>query len=191
MTTARLSSPLASSDIHEKGTDRMTRPDPSEHAPYYGKYVALVPETDVLGAMERQLAVTLAHLRSLPPGAAAKRYAPGKWSVCEVVGHMIDTERVFAQRALFFARSAPGALPGMEQEDWITAASFDAYDLGELITEFEMTRRSNILFFRHLAEEAWPRKGTASDVEFTVRALAFIIVGHERHHLEILRTRYA
>ena len=169
----------------------MKRPDSSEHAPYYGTYIALVPETDVLGAMETQLAATLRHLRSLPAGAGTKRYAAGKWSVCEVVGHMIDTERVFAQRALFLARSAPGALPGMDQEDWIKASSFDAADLGELITEFEMTRRSNILFFRHLGGDAWSRRGTGSGVEFTVRALAYIMVGHERHHMDILRTRYA
>ena len=169
----------------------MTRPDASEHAPYYGKYIALVPETDVIGAMESQLSATLGHLRALPSGSGKKRYAPGKWSVCEVVGHMIDTERVFSQRALFFARSAPGALPGMEQDDWNKASAYDAADLGELIAEFEHTRKSNMLMFTHLSPEAWSRRGVGSGVEFTVRALAYIIVGHERHHIEILRTRYA
>lgn len=168
----------------------MQRPDPSEHAPYYGTYVGLVPETDVLAAMAAQLDATLAFLRALPPSAGAKRYAAGKWTVCEVLGHMIDTERVFAARALHFARSAPGALPGMEQDDWIAAANFAAFDLHDLAVEFELTRRSNILFFGHLAEEAWSRRGMASGVEFTVRSLAFMIVGHERHHLEILRTKY-
>jgi hypothetical protein len=168
----------------------MQRPDPSEYAPYYGKYVNLVPETDVLAAMETQLDATLGFLRSQPPPAGAKRYAPGKWTVCEVVGHMIDTERVFAQRALWFARNAPGALPGMEQDDWNASANYAAVNLHDLAAEFEHARRSNILFFRHLADAAWSRRGTASNVEFTVRALAFMLVGHERHHLESLRTKY-
>ncbi len=169
----------------------MTRPDPSEHAPYYGKYIALVPETDVLAAMETQIAATVRELRALPPGAGKKRYAPGKWSVAEILGHLTDTERVFAQRALFFARNVPGPLPGMEQDDWVQASTFDAMDLGELISEFEFTRRSNILMFKHLSPDAWSRRGVGSGVEFTVRALAFIMVGHERHHMEVLRMRYA
>jgi len=84
-----------------------TRPDPTEHVPYYGKYIQLVPETDVIGALSRQMEVTAGYLRSLPASAGDTRYAPDKWSLKEVLGHLIDTERVFAQRALFFARSAP------------------------------------------------------------------------------------
>jgi hypothetical protein len=168
----------------------MQRPDSTEHAPYYGKYIGLVPESDILAAMEAQLDATLAYLRGLPPEAGALRYAPGKWNVSEVVGHLIDTERVFAQRALFFARRAPGALPGMDQDEWNAASGHAAAGLRELISEFEHTRRSNVLFFRHLGPAAWSLRGTASNVEFTVRALAFMMVGHERHHLGILRERY-
>lgn len=168
----------------------MQRPDPSEHAPYYGKYISLVPETDVLAAMESQLDATLAFLRSLPPSAGAKRYAPGKWSVCEVVGHIIDTERVFTGRALHFARNAPGALPGMEQDEWNAAARYASVNLHDLATEFEHARRSDILLYRHLPDDAWSARGTASGVEFTVRSLAFMTLGHERHHLDVLRTKY-
>lgn len=166
------------------------RPDPSEHAPYYGKYIQLVPENDIVTAMTLQMEKTLAYLRALPSSAGAKRYAPGKWNVNEVVGHMTDGERVFGFRALWFARKAPGALPSMEQEDWINAATFGAQRLEDIVAEFENVRRSNLSFFRQLSEEAWSRRGIASDCEFTVRSLAFIIVGHERHHLEILKTRY-
>ncbi|MBI1807658.1 MAG: DinB family protein [Ignavibacteria bacterium] len=166
------------------------RPDSSEHAPYYGKYIQLVPENDIIQAMALQIEQTLGFLRSLPNSAGDKRYAPGKWSVKEVIGHVSDAERVFAHRALFFARSTPGALPSMEQDDWMKAATFGTQRLEDVVTEFELVRRSNLCFFRQLTEEAWKRRGIASDCEFTVRSLAYILVGHERHHLEILKTRY-
>lgn len=166
------------------------RPDPSEHAPYYVTYIQRVPENDIIQAMGLQVEETLRFLRTLPSSAGTKRYAPGKWSVSEVIGHLSDSERVFAHRALWFARSAPGALPSMEQEDWMKAASFGTQRLEDVITEFEFVRRSNLSFFRQLSEEAWKRRGIASDCEFSVRSLAYIIVGHERHHLEILKTRY-
>src|ERR1041385_3301291 len=166
------------------------RPDSSEHAPYYGKYIQLVPEDDIVGAMALQTEQTLHFLRTLPSSIGSKRYAPDKWSVNEVIGHISYFERVFAGRALFFARNAPGAHPSMEQNDWINAAAFGNQRLEDLITEFEFVRRSSLSFFRQLTEEAWKRRGIASDNEFSVRSLAYIIVGHERHHLEILKTRY-
>lgn len=167
------------------------RPDSSEHAPYYGRYIQLVPETDIVLAMAMQIENTLGYLRALPGSAGNKRYAPDKWTINQVIGHMSDTERVFASRALFFARNAPGALPSMEQDDWMNAATFGIQKLEDIITEFELVRRSNLYFFQALSEAAWSRRGVASTFEFTVRSLAFIIVGHERHHLEILKTRYA
>jgi len=166
------------------------RPEPTEHAEYYGRYIGLVPEADLCAAMQAQTETTLAFLRALPADAGERRYAPGKWSIKEVVGHMTDAERVFGLRALFFARLDPAALPGFEQDDWVSAASFDAAPLAELIDEFEHVRRGSLYFFKHLAPEAWMRRGTASDCEFTVRALAYAMVGHERYHLEILRARY-
>ena len=103
----------------------MARPDSSEHAPYYGRYVQLVPEQDILQTMTLQIETTLLFLRSLPDASGGKRYAPDKWSIKEVVGRLIDSERIFSQREFFFARNSPGPLPGYELEPWTAAAGFD------------------------------------------------------------------
>jgi hypothetical protein len=166
------------------------RPDSTEHAPYYGRYIQLVQESDILSAMAHQREHTFKFFRALPDSIGSKRYAPGKWSVNEVIGHICDTERVFAYRALWFARSAPGALPGFEQDDWIKSAAFGSQKLEDLIMEFDFVRRASMSLFSQLTEEAWNRRGVASNCEFTVRAAAYMIVGHERHHLEILKTKY-
>ena len=140
--------------------------------------------------MAAQTEVTLEFLRAIPAASGDLRYAPGKWSIKEMVGHLSDTERVFAQRALFFARSDPAALPGFEQDDWVNAAAFAEQPLDQLITEFEYVRRGNLYLFKHLSAEAWLRRGLANNNEFSVRAFAYAMVGHERYHLEVLRTRY-
>ena len=166
------------------------RPESTEYASYYERYVRLVPENDVVHAMTLQSEQTHAYLRSLPAASGDKRYAPDKWSVKEVIGHIIDIERVFGYRALSFARDTPGPLPGIEQDDWMKVATFGSRRLEDLIDELHSVRQSNLFFFRHLDAEAWMRKGIASECEFTVRGIAYIILGHERHHLEILKTRY-
>jgi hypothetical protein len=130
------------------------RPDSTEYFEYYEKYVKLVPENDIVHAMALQGEQTLSYLRSLPTNAGDKRYAPDKWSIKEVVGHVIDIERVFGQRALFFARKTPGLLPGIEQDDWMKVATFGNRRLADLADEFESVRRSNLYFFRHLDAEA-------------------------------------
>lgn len=166
------------------------RPGKDEYAPYYERYTSLVPEGDVVETLERQLGETLALLRTVDEERAGSRYAPGKWSVKEVVGHVIDGERIFAYRALRFARGDQTALPGFEQDDYIETANFDARTLQDLAEEFEHVRRSTLKLFRGLPEEAWLRRGTASESEVSVRALAHIIAGHEAHHVNILRERY-
>jgi len=166
------------------------RPAVSEFLPYYEKYISLVPEGDVLSTLATQMASTQALLHGLPASVATYRYAPGKWSVNEVVGHLIDSERIFAVRALRFARNDPAPVPGFEQDDYVRNATFDAYRLSELAAEFTTVRQSTLFFFRHMAEEAWTRHGIANNAEVSVRALAYIIAGHELHHREILRTRY-
>ena len=166
------------------------RPDPTEYAEYYGRYIGLVPEDDLCAAMAEQTTATLDFLRAIPAGSGDLRYAPGKWSVKEVIGHVIDAERVFAHRAMWFARLDAQPLPGFDQDPWVNAAAFGAQPLDELVSEYEHVRRGNHYFFRHLAPEAWLRRGTASGNEITVRALAYILVGHERYHLDILKTRY-
>jgi hypothetical protein len=166
------------------------KPAQTDYAPYYGRYVSLVPEGDIVATLSRQLDDTLAILGGISEAQAGHRYAPDKWSVKELVGHMIDTERIFSYRALRFARNDKTPLSGFEQDGYITNASFDAYPLSELATEFEHVRRSTLFLFKHLDEEAWERRGTASESEVSVRALAHIIAGHELHHMQILRTRY-
>ncbi len=166
------------------------RPEANEYAPYYEKYVSLVPDADLVETLERQGAETLALLRGLSEEKGAHRYEPGKWSVKQLVGHVNDGERIFAYRALAFARGDTQPLPGMEQDEWMAAVDFDARTLSSLIDEFESVRASTIHLFRHLSNEAWARRGTASGNEVTVRALAYVIAGHEAHHVRILRERY-
>jgi hypothetical protein len=171
-------------------TAREKKPEASEYLPYYGRYIALVPEGDVVATLESQFRDTHALLAGIPAGRSKHRYAPGKWSINEMAGHIIDSERIFSIRALRFARADPTPLPGFEQDDYVRNGSFDSYPLAELLSELEGVRRSTVLFFRHLTEEAWMRRGLANNAEITVRALAWIIAGHELHHREILRTRY-
>lgn len=165
-------------------------PAAAEYAPYYERYVSLVKERDVIATLAEQMEETLRLLRGIDEERAAYRYAEGKWSIKELVGHVIDAERIFAYRALRFARGDETPLEGFDQDPYIRGASFDAYPLEELAREFELVRGANILFFKHLSADAWQRRGVASDAEVTVRALAFIMAGHEKHHMEILRTRY-
>jgi len=169
---------------------KIDRPVEGEYVPYYGRYVALVADGDIIAALGAQLEETLALLSGIPESRAGFRYAPGKWSMKELVGHMIDSERIFAYRALRFARNDRTPLPGYEQDDYIRNASFDNTSLADLAAEFESVRRSTLYLFKHLDREAWTRRGLANDSEASVRALAYIIAGHELHHREILRTRY-
>lgn len=169
---------------------RVGRPDPSEYAPYYEKYVSLVEGEDVLRALGDQIGQTLATLRGVSPEDSLARYAPGKWSLREVVGHLIDTERVFSYRALRFARNDRTRLPGFEGDDYVAAGQFDRRPWPELLDELEAVRRATIPMFRGLDGEAWLRRGVASDNEMSVRAFAYNIAGHELHHLQIVRTKY-
>src|SRR2546421_11801175 len=166
------------------------RPEKNEYAPYYDRYVSLVPDGEVVETLERQSEDTLALLRGVGEERAGHRYEPGKWSIKEVVGHLVDTERIFAYRALAIARGEQQSLPGMDQNEYMAGANFDARTLSDLLDEFERVRRSNVLMLRGLSDEAWSRRGVASDNEVTVRAIAYIIAGHEAHHVQILRTRY-
>ena len=166
------------------------RPAADEHVPYYGKYLALVPETEAVAALEAQLGDMVPFLRSIGEAQGALRYAPGKWSVKEVIGHLIDSERVFAYRALRFARADRTPLPGFDETTYVPAARFDRLTLPALVDELELMRRSNLAMFRGLDADAWPRRGVANDNEVSVRALAFIIAGHARHHVGILKERY-
>ena len=166
------------------------RPAATEYAPYYERYISRVPDGDLIELLERQLEDTLALLRAVPEERADARYAPGKWSIKEVVGHLSDTERVFAYRALRIARNDPTPLPGFDQDEYVRHGGFDARTLADLAAEFSAVRRATMDVFRYLDRDALSRRGVANGAEVSVRALAYIIAGHERHHGEVLRTRY-
>jgi len=168
----------------------IAKPGPGEFAPYYARYIDLVPDGDVLGTLAAQIHTSLGALRAVAPQDSLKRYQPGKWSIREVVGHMIDVERVFGYRALRFARGDATPLAGFEQDDYIAPGKFDARPWPDLLSEFETLRSSTLWMFRGFDQEAWQRKGTASGNPVSVRAISYIIAGHERHHMRIVREKY-
>lgn len=166
------------------------RPAPDEYAGYYGKYIGLVPEGDLCDLLGRQLTETLALVRLIPESRGTHRYAPGKWSIKEVLGHVCDTERIMSYRALCIARGDATPLPGFEQDDYVPAGGFDQRTLADLGDELSAIRGASIELFRHLDAAALARRGTASGNPFTPRALAYVIAGHERHHVGILKASY-
>ena len=169
---------------------KISRPESTEYAPYYGRYIDQVPEGDVLDILERQLGGTIHALSAVPAERGTYRYAPEKWSLNQVMGHLCDTERVFAHRALWFSRSDSQPLPGFEQDVYVAAANFDGRSLADLVEEFRLIRLSTLALFRSMSDEMLTRRGIASEVEFSVRTIPFILAGHERHHLEVLKERY-
>ena len=168
----------------------IARPDATEHAPYYAKYIDKVPEGDLLAILERQRQETLALLKGIPEAKAGHRYAPGKWSIKEVVGHVNDAERVFAYRAMRIARGDGTPLAGFEQEPYVATGKFDARPLADLAAEFDAIRRATQALLKSLDTEAVGRRGTASGNGVSARALAYIIAGHERHHMDLVKERY-
>jgi hypothetical protein len=168
----------------------VARPDPSEYAPSFARYVARVPEGDVRALLPRQIERTLAVLRDLSEDEAAFRYAPGKWSVKEVVGHVADGERIMVYRALCFARGEAQELPGFDEDPYVAAAAFDRRTLADLAAELGAVRAASVAFFQGLAPDHFLREGVANRNRCTVRALAYIIAGHELHHVTVLQERY-
>jgi hypothetical protein len=166
------------------------RPDASEYASYYGRYVDRVSETDILSALENERLSTRQLIASIDDSRAGYRYAPGKWTIRQLLGHVEDSERVFTYRALTFARGAKTALPGFEQTEFMEHSPFESSTLRQRAEGLDNVRRATLGLFRELDDAAWERDGTASDNRVTVRALAYITLGHERHHLAILRDRY-
>lgn len=164
--------------------------DDGEYLPYYAKYVALVPTGDLLATLESQLADTVAVLDGIGEARAGHRYAPGKWSVRELVGHVIDTERVFTYRALAAARGEGAALPGFDENAYVAAADFDARTLGSLLGEWTAVRRATLALFRNLDDGALARRVVANGAPMSARAAAWIVAGHELHHRRLLVERY-
>lgn len=168
----------------------MNRPDSTEYAPYFDKYISLALEGEILLRLGNQIESTLSLIRGLSAAQGDHRYAPDKWSVKEVIGHLIDAERIFAYRALRFARNDATPLPGFDENNFVANADFGSRSLADLAEEFEYTRRSNIYLFNNLDAGASLRRGVSNNNELSVRAIAYIIAGHELHHVGILRTRY-
>ena len=167
-----------------------TKPAPTEHAPEFSKYVTLVAEGDIIQTLEQQIENSLSLLRTMSSDKAHFRYAPDKWSVKELLGHLIDSERIFSYRALSFARNDQTPLPGYEQNDYVREGNFDSRNLADMLEEYATVRRGTIQLFRPLSETEWLRHGKANEKEVSVRALAYIIAGHELHHMGVLRSRY-
>ena len=168
----------------------MTKPQETEYAAYYGKYVSLVPDADIVNTLTKQMNDTLAAWRAVPADKADHRYAPGKWSTKEMMAHVVDTERIMAYRALRIARGDKTPLPGFEQDGFISNTDWSGQTIADLADEFEAVRKSNLHLFRSFTDSAWKQAGTASDNPITARALAYIIAGHELYHQEILQNRY-
>jgi DinB superfamily len=168
----------------------MAAPDPSEYPPSYGKYISLVGGHDIVTALEEQPQETMALLSGLTDEQADFRYAPDKWSIKEMLGHLIDTERIFAYRALRIARNDPKPMAGFEQDDYVRYGGFSASRFSDLLEEFNCVRRSTVFLFQKLTPDAWTRRGVANESEISVRALAYAIAGHELHHRQILKERY-
>jgi len=166
------------------------RPNATEYDPHYETYVTKVPEGNLLTILEAQRRETQDLLASIPDGRALHRYAPGKWSMKEVVGHVTDAERVFSYRALRFARGDQTPLPGFDEQVYAPAGKFDLRTLPDLAAELDAVRHATIALFGSFDQVSLARHGPASNNEVSVRALAYIIAGHERHHVGILRERY-
>lgn len=166
------------------------RPNKNEYAAYYETYVSLVEETDIVSAMQNQAEELHGLFSPMSDEKGLYRYAVGKWSIKQLLGHLIDGERVFAYRALRFARADKTELAGFDQDPYIENANFDEVKLSDLLDELLFLRKANTLFFNNLSEEAWNRTGVACENEISVRAVAFILVGHIRHHLNILKEKY-
>jgi hypothetical protein len=168
----------------------MNRPLQNEYAPYYQSYVDQVSESDIMHVLRDEVDNLDVLLGRVPAEKETYAYAEGKWTIREIVGHLIDGERVFGYRALCIARGETQNLPGFDQNDYMLTAPYNRIELEDLLSEMRLVRLSNIAMFRALDEDAWNRVGTANGNEVTVRALAFIMGGHLRHHMNVLRERY-
>jgi hypothetical protein len=168
----------------------MERPDRSEYVDYYHQYISRVPDGDIVGILEAQRDEFVARLRSIPEERGDHRYAEGKWTVKEVVGHVVDAERVFGVRSLAFARGDKTPLPAFEQDDYVARANFGARTIADLADEFESLRTSLVILFRSFDDDIWMRRGTASGFEFTTRVVPWVIAGHLMHHAAVLEERY-
>ena len=166
------------------------RPDKGEYAEYYERYVSLVDETDIVAVLEKQQFDLLEVFKEITEEKSLFAYAEGKWTIKELIGHLADGERIFAYRALRISRADQTPIEGFEQDDYIENSNFNNVSFSDLTTELIHLRRANLILFKSLTDKAWGRTGTASENTVSVRALAYIMAGHIRHHINILNERY-
>lgn len=165
-------------------------PSKNEFDSYYQGYIEKVEGKQLSLTLRQQRAKMIELIDGLTEEQADYRYAPGKWSVKEVLGHLLDTERVFVYRAMSIARDEKQSLPGFDQDEYVRTGNFDQRSVESLKTEYEAVRNATIALFESLDEASWLKTGTANDVTVSVRAIGYIVPGHEAHHLAILRERY-
>ncbi|PJA99075.1 MAG: DNA damage-inducible protein DinB [Ignavibacteriales bacterium CG_4_9_14_3_um_filter_30_11] len=168
----------------------MSRPSKNDYAEYYHKYIQEIDGDNIFEVLEKQLNATLNLFKNISEDKGNYSYAAGKWSIKEVIGHCIDTERIFAYRALCIARGEKKSLPGMEQDDYAKKGEFNRRTLKNLLNEYELVRKSNIILFNSFQEKVLQNRGIASDNEVTVLGLMFIIAGHELHHIKVIKEKY-
>ena len=166
------------------------RPGETEYAPFYAGYIARVPEIDPLPTLEAQPAELLMIADRLGPDDELARYAPGKWSVRQVFGHLIDTERVMGYRAFCIARGEAKPLPGFSEKDYVARADFDERPVKELAHEFAAVRHANLWTIRRWSDDQWNAMGNANGFPMSARAIAYVMAGHVRHHAALLGERY-
>jgi hypothetical protein len=166
------------------------RPQADEYAPYFERYIALVPEDEPLPILGAQVGILASVSASLPVAKEQFRYANGKWTIREVFGHLIDAERVFGYRSFCISRGESAPLPAFDEDAYVLRSGYDGRTVADLLGEFTLVRQSNIAFLSALIPEQWNRTGTASGKTISVRAHPFIMAGHVRHHLRILHERY-
>ena len=171
-------------------TTASLRPEPGEYASYYDRYVSLVAANDILAAFDDQRRQMLLLLCGRTEADGDLRYAPDKWSLKEVLGHVNDTERIMSYRALRISRGDATPIEGYEQDDYVRNGPFARLPVADLIEDYIAVRRTTISLFRNLDKAAWSRRGVATKNEVTVRALAYIIAGHELHHRRIIEEKY-
>jgi hypothetical protein len=169
----------------------IARPDATEYAPFYAGYVAAIPEgQDVLELLNRQLTEVTALAGTVPPDRETFRYAPGKWSLREVFGHLQDAERVIGYRAFCISRDESTPMPGFDEQLFVARSDYDARPLASIVREWGTARASNLDVLRHFDAQTWNRSGIANALPVSVRALAWILAGHVEHHRRVLRDRY-
>jgi hypothetical protein len=166
------------------------RPSPKEYAEYYKQYISLVPKGNIIDILEDQQKSLMGFFSSIDEEKANYRYAENKWSVKEVLGHIIDGERIFAYRALRLSRGDSKPLMSFEQNSFITNSNYGNTQFEKIVDEFFLLRASNILMFRNFSNEMWLRRGTVDDKNISVRAIAYLMAGHTEHHINVLQELY-